>query len=134
MKLVDHRITIAAPATIVYELLTTADGLVAWMAVDAVAEPVPGGRLRWTHENGATMSGRFVELDPPTRVVFAYGWEGDLMGVPPESTTVEIDLMEDQGVTTLHLIHRGIPPGQVDAHRDGWEYFLGRLDALLREK
>jgi hypothetical protein len=26
---------------------------------------VPGGRLQWTHENGATMVGRFVELDPP---------------------------------------------------------------------
>jgi uncharacterized protein YndB with AHSA1/START domain len=36
--------------------------------------------------------GRFVELIPYRRVVFTYGWQGGRMGVPPESSTVEIDL------------------------------------------
>jgi hypothetical protein len=32
------------------------------------------------------------------------------MGVPPESTTVEIDLLEEDGATTLRLVHHGLPP------------------------
>ena len=133
MNLVTYEIEIAAPASVVYGLITTVEGLLTWMAVDATAEPVPGGTLRWTHENGATMSGHFVELVPPRRVVFAYGWEDGLMGIPPASTTVEIDLIEEAGTTTLHLSHRGIPPEHVEAHRDGWVFFLDRLQNTLRE-
>jgi hypothetical protein len=49
------------------------------------------------------------------------------MGVPPESSTVEIDLTEEHGVTTLRLMHRGLPPAVADAHERGWAHFLGVL-------
>ena len=63
--------------------------------------------------------------------MFSYGWEGGRMGVPPESTTVEIDLAEREGATVLRLVHRGLPLGVVEDHERGWNYFLGVLrDAL----
>ncbi len=127
VRLAQHEIVIHAPATEVYRHLTTVDGLLRWIAVDAIAEPVPGGRLQWTHENGATMVGRFVELDPPHRLVIAYGWEDDLMGMRPESTTVEIELVEQGGQTTLSLVHKSLPPDVVADHRRGWIHFLGEL-------
>jgi uncharacterized protein YndB with AHSA1/START domain len=65
VRLVHHRVVLDAPASEVYTLLTTVEGLAQWIAVDAMVEPRPGGRLQWTHENGATMVGRFVQLDPP---------------------------------------------------------------------
>jgi len=80
VRLTKHEVVINAPATEVYRQLTTVDGLLRWIAVDAVSVPVPGGRLQWTHENGATMVGRFLELDPPHRLVIAYGWKDDLNG------------------------------------------------------
>jgi hypothetical protein len=49
------------------------------------------------------------------------------MGLPPESSTVEIDLEQREGETILRLAHRGIPPDVVEDHRRGWIYFLGRL-------
>jgi uncharacterized protein YndB with AHSA1/START domain len=131
VRLVEHRVVLDAPASEVYRHLTTAEGLIRWMAVDAIAEPVPGGRLQWTHENGATMIGRFLEVDPPRRLVIAYGWEGDLMGVPPESTRVEIVLEEAEGKTTLTLVHSAIPPDALDDHRRGWTFFMDRLRATL---
>jgi uncharacterized protein YndB with AHSA1/START domain len=131
MRLASYELTIDAPATVVWEHLTTADGLVRWVGPEAVAEPVPGGALRWVHPNGATVVGRFVELVPHRRLVFTYGWEDGRMGVPPGSTTVEIDLAEEDGVTTLRLVHRGLPPAVVEDHEHGWAYFLGVLrDAL----
>jgi uncharacterized protein YndB with AHSA1/START domain len=116
---------IAAPATRVWELLTTAEGLARWVGPEATADAVPGGELRWTHPDGATVVGRFVELMPHRRVVFTYGWADGRMGVGPESTTVEIDLAEENGVTTVTLVHRGLAPGAVPDHERGWTHFLG---------
>jgi uncharacterized protein YndB with AHSA1/START domain len=131
VKLASYELTIDAPIDVVWAHLTTAAGLVRWVGPDATADPVPGGALRWTHPNGATVVGRFLELVPRRRVVFAYGWEDGRMGVAPESTTVEIELAEEDGATTLRLVHRGLPPEAVEHHEQGWAYFLGVLrDAL----
>jgi uncharacterized protein YndB with AHSA1/START domain len=127
VRLGSYELKIAAPAAVVWELLTTADGLVRWVGPEASAEPVPGGALRWVHPDGSTVVGRFVELVPHRRVVFTYGWEDGRMGVPPESTTVEIELSEEDGETTLRLVHRGLPPEAVEPHEHGWQYFLSRL-------
>jgi uncharacterized protein YndB with AHSA1/START domain len=132
MRLASHEVVIDAPASVVWEHLTSAAGLVRWVGPEAVADPVPGGELRWTHPNGATVVGRFVELVPFRRLVFTYGWEDGRMGVPPESTTVEIELFsEADEVTRLRLVHRGLPPEAVEMHEQGWAYFLGRLRVAL---
>jgi uncharacterized protein YndB with AHSA1/START domain len=127
VKLASYEVTIAAPIEVVWAHLTTAEGLVRWVGPEATADPVPGGALRWVHPDGSTVVGRFVELVPHRRVVFSYGWEDGRMGVPPESTTVEIDLVEKDGATVVRLVHHGLPPEAVDEHERGWEYFLGVL-------
>jgi uncharacterized protein YndB with AHSA1/START domain len=133
VRLVSYEVTIAAPIEAVWEHLTSAAGLVRWVGPDAVADPVPGGTLRWTHPDGSTVVGRFVELVPHRRVVFTYGWEDGRMGVPPESTTVEIELDEQDGATTVRLVHRGLPPEAAEEHERGWAYFLCVLrDGLNR--
>lgn len=127
MRLASHEVTVAAPIDVVWAHLTTAAGLVRWVGPEAAADPVPGGVLRWTHPNGAAVIGRFVELVPHRRVVFTYGWEDGRLGVPPESTTVEIDLVEEDGATTVRVVHHGLPPEAVRDHEQGWAYFLGVL-------
>ena len=128
MRLASYEVTIAAPAEVVWAHLTTADGLIRWVGPAATADPTPGGVLRWTHPDGARVVGRFVELVPPRRLVFTYGWED---GVPPGTTTVEIDLVEEAGATTLRLVHHGLPPETVEAHQRGWAYFLSTLRGTL---
>jgi hypothetical protein len=44
------------------------------------------------------------------------------MGVQPESTIVEIDLVETDGATTLRLVHHGLPPESVEDHQRRWAY------------
>lgn len=128
-----YEVEIEARPEVVFRHLTERDGLLRWMAVEVEADVRPGGILRWTHENGATMVGRFVELDPPTRVVFRYGWEGGLLGLEPESSTVEITLgsIGDDAVTRLELVHRDLPPSSAAEHEVGWRHFLGALGGLL---
>nr|WP_239070191.1 MULTISPECIES: SRPBCC domain-containing protein [unclassified Streptomyces] len=52
----------------------------------------PGGAYRTNVKGENRAAGRFLELDPPKRVVFTWGWETGDMPVPPDSTTVEITL------------------------------------------
>jgi uncharacterized protein YndB with AHSA1/START domain len=131
VRLASYQVRIAAPVQVVWAHLTTAQGLVRWVGPAAAADPTPGGVLRWTHPNGATVVGRFVEVIPYRRLVFTYGWEDGRLGVPPESTTVEVDLAERDGVTTVRLVHRGLPPETVEDHQRGWTYFLGILRETL---
>lgn len=127
--LVEEVIDIAAPREVVFELLTTTRGLLEWIAVDAECEPSPGGAIRWRHENGAVMSGRFVAIEPPSRVVFTYGWERGGPDVPPGGTQVEIVLRVHGAGTRLRLLHSHLPRNLADEHRQGWRWFLDRLAA-----
>jgi uncharacterized protein YndB with AHSA1/START domain len=131
MRVVSYGIVIRASAQTVYDHLTDPAALVTWMADSAESEPVAGGGIRWTLANGATMSGRYLDVAAPHRLVFSYGWEGDLMGVPPESSRVEIDLRTHPEGTLLVLTHRLLPDEAAEQHRYGWDHFLRRLAAHL---
>jgi uncharacterized protein YndB with AHSA1/START domain len=128
VKLVAQELVVNARAEQLYELLVEPELFVQWMAVDATLDPTPGGQIRWTHANGDTCSGTYVELIPGRRVVFTYGWERPEVEIPPGSTTVEIDLLpRADGTTLLKLVHRGLDDLAADAHAGGWRHYLGRL-------
>jgi uncharacterized protein YndB with AHSA1/START domain len=128
MKLAVQRLVIHAPADEVFEYLVDPVLFGQWMAEGATLDATPGGTVRWTHPNGDTVSGRYVEVDPPCRIVFTYGWERADVQIPPGSTTVEIDLVpQDDGATLVTLVHRGLEGGAVDAHSGGWHHYLNRL-------
>jgi uncharacterized protein YndB with AHSA1/START domain len=132
---IDYAIRIEAPPTLVFAMLTDAALLTEWMAAAAHADVRPGGEFRWTYENGDIVLGSFVEIDPPRRVVFRYGWEQPAeRAIPPRSTEVEITLAEVDGATELRLVHRGLPATELESHNHGWQYFLGRLAARAAER
>jgi uncharacterized protein YndB with AHSA1/START domain len=128
VKLAVQRLVIQATAQEVFEYFVDPALFGQWMAEGATLDPRPDGTLRWTHPNGDTVSGRYVDVDPPRRLVFTYGWERAEVQIPPGSTTVEVDLVtQDDGATLVTLVHRGLEGGLVDAHRGGWAHYLDRL-------
>jgi len=134
VNLVERRIFIDAPPARVYELLTDAVLLARWMAPQVVADPRPGGPVGWTHVNGDSVVGEFLELVPARRVVFTYGWDRPDVEIPPGSTTVEITLRPVDGGTQLHLVHRGLSGPMAHAHGGGWDNYLGRLAACAEDR
>ena len=125
--LVSYEVEIDAPAEIVYELLTTSEGLVEWIAVEADVDLRPGGAVRWTHANGQTVVGEWLEIAPPHRLVFTYGREG---GQPVDrgTTVVEVTLTQLEAARTLlRLDHRDLPDEHQESHLQGWRHFGGQL-------
>ena len=129
---VTREIQIDASPETVWEFLVDPEKLTRWMGESAELDPQPGGSYRVVVLPTNVASGEFVELDPPRRLVYTWGWEeggGSEAGlVPPGSSTVEIDLEPTATGTTLRLTHRGLPTGEsAKNHGMGWEHYLGRL-------
>jgi uncharacterized protein YndB with AHSA1/START domain len=64
-------------------------------------------------------------------VVFTWGWDSGAIPVPPGSSTVEVDLIEQDGGTLVHLVHRDLAPEVRSIHAEGWSMFLPRLAAVV---
>jgi len=115
----------ASPAT-VYAYLTESDKWARWQGVAATVEASPGGLFAMSMPNGSRARGQFVELVPHRRVVFTWGWI-DHPGLPPGSSTVEIDLEPDGRGTLLRLTHHDLPADEIPIHTVGWDHYLPRL-------
>ncbi len=111
----------------VFVYLTDMDKYTSWMGMAAELDPRPGGIYRVRMNSDTVAHGEFVVVDPPSRVVFTWGWEGD-EAVPPGSTTVEITLRKDGDGTILRLRHSGFTTDEAAAsHREGWAMYVERL-------
>lgn len=120
---------IAAAPSVVYSYLTDSVGWARWQGVAATIDPRPQGIFMMEMGNGMKARGQFVELVPDERVVFTWGWT-DHPGVPPGSSTVQVDLVADGSSTVLTLTHSGLPDDEVSIHAGGWSHHLDRLAVL----
>jgi uncharacterized protein YndB with AHSA1/START domain len=130
---VERELAIAASRETVWEFLVDPDKATRWMGEVASFDPRPGGLYRVEVIPGHTASGEFMELDPPHRLVYTWGWEPGAEGanpVPPGSTTIEIELVPDGDGTTLRFLHRDLPSAEAtESHAHGWDHYLERLVA-----
>jgi uncharacterized protein YndB with AHSA1/START domain len=118
-------IELPAPIEQVFHHLTDPTAIVRWMGQHAILEPVPGGAFE-VDINGVPVRGRYVDVDPPRRVVVTWGVAGNTE-LPPGATEVEFTLTPTQAGTHLRLVHRNLPPDQAAMHATGWNHFLPRL-------
>ena len=131
---VEREIAIDASPAAVWEFLVDPGKATRWMGQNASFEPRPGGLYRVEVIPGNTAVGEFVELDPPRRLVFTWGWEpGGHSTLAPGSSTVEIELVPNGDGTTLRFRHHGLPSEEsAQSHAHGWDHYLERLVVAAR--
>ena len=118
-------IHIAAPPEVVFEYFTRPEALVRWLGEGAVLDPRPGGEFT-VRFRGASVQGRYLEVDRPRRVVISWGRAGSA-GFPPGASTLEVTLVADGEGTTVRVVHDGLPPTEASPHARGWAHVLPRL-------
>jgi uncharacterized protein YndB with AHSA1/START domain len=127
----EREIAIAASPQTVWEFLVDPDKAILWMGERATFDPRPGGAWKIDVIPGHTASGEFVELDPPHRLVYTWGWEAsgeEANPVPPGTSTIEIELAPAGSGTTLRFAHRDLPGAEATtSHAHGWDHYLERL-------
>lgn len=114
---------------------TEPDRLRLWWPEDAATEPVPGGRYRYAFpEPGHTLAGTFAEVVPGQRLAFSWGWEHEA-GSPERQVVVDFEPRDED--TLLTVTHGPYGENEAEAerqeHLEGWQHFLGRLEAARRQ-
>jgi uncharacterized protein YndB with AHSA1/START domain len=79
---IELSVRLDAPPHEVFAFLTDAERYVKWQGVKAELDPRPGGVYRVWMDAGTVARGEYMEVDPPRRIVFTWGWEGNVR-VPP---------------------------------------------------
>ena len=131
---------IRARPEIVFDAVTTAEGIAHWWGPDAgpvlvsECDPRVGGRYRvrfrmldaTEHES----SGEFLEIVRPERVVMTWRWKGGVED--PGESRVEITLKAVSGGTELTFIHSQLHDEETRrGHEEGWTGALDKLEAHL---
>jgi uncharacterized protein YndB with AHSA1/START domain len=125
---VEREIHIDASPDTVFEFFTDPVKMVRWKGESATLDPRPGGIYRVEMNEQAIAVGEYVELDPPNRIVFTWGWEGGYASTPPGSSTVEFTLTPDGDGTLVRLVHSRLStPESAEAHGHGWDQYMPRL-------
>jgi uncharacterized protein YndB with AHSA1/START domain len=132
---------IKARPQLVFDAVTTAEGIVHWWGPDAgpvlVAETDPrvGGlfRVRFLRLFDSTeyeSSGQFLEIVRPERVVMSWRWKD---GVPdPGESRVEITLRPVPEGTELTFVHSQLRDEEMRlSHEAGWAGALDKLEAYF---
>jgi uncharacterized protein YndB with AHSA1/START domain len=145
--------TIAAPPAEVYRAWLDPETLCRWLApgdlhvTRAEVDERPGGRFRiWQERDDGVPRGGFecelVELVPPERIVFRWGFVGpDRLDGPSFDSRLTISLRDAPGDrTALTLVHeqldalRAAMPEVADMVAEGWQDVLDALDEALAEQ
>ena len=109
--------------------------LVTWHGVAAEVDARPGGAWRCRFEDGSMVRGEIVELDPPKRLIFTWGFDTPsttrVSQTPPGGSRVEVTLHAAGPTRTrVHLRHLVFVEG--DSVAIGWTHFLGRLATIFK--
>jgi uncharacterized protein YndB with AHSA1/START domain len=124
---VRREVEIAAPCATVFAFLTDPEKILRWIGTEAQVDPHPGGIYLVNVTGKDIARGRFTEVVPVHRLAYSFGWEGKEK-MPPESSLVEIDLIEKPGGTLVRFTHSGLPDEEERAgHEQGWKKYIDRL-------
>ena len=134
MATVRQQINIAVSARIVWNALTTAEGLTSWWVDEARVDTRPGGRIVITTEgdDGAPLEeiGMFQQLRPTRKIEIT--WDSNSRG-PLRKTRLEFVLARDKDETRVAVIHSGIEENEDDnaALEKEWRQALLALRSSL---
>jgi uncharacterized protein YndB with AHSA1/START domain len=119
----DRAVTIAARRETVFRYFTDSERFARWWGAGSRIEPRAGGTVHIRYPNAIVAGGEVLEIAPPERVVFTYGFESG-QPIPIGASRVTVTLAEVEGGTLVSL-HHELPNAEVrDEHVQGWRYQL----------
>jgi uncharacterized protein YndB with AHSA1/START domain len=119
----DRAVTIVAPREAVFRYFTDSGRFAAWWGAGSRIEPRPGGEVYIRHPNAIEAGGEVLEIEPPERIVFSYGFASG-QPIPKGASRVTVTLEDSPGGTLVRLRHE-LPDAAVrDEHVQGWRYQL----------
>lgn len=129
----NRTVTIQAAPETVFRYFEDSDRFARWWGAGSTIEPRPGGNVYIRHPNGVETVGEVVEIDPPWRIVFTYGYASG-KPIPPGESLVTIRLEPDAAGTRLHLRHDFADAAARDQHVQGWRFQLSVFGNVVADE
>jgi uncharacterized protein YndB with AHSA1/START domain len=129
----DRNVAIQAAPETVFRFFTDSERWARWWGAGSSIEARPGGRVVVRYPNGVEASGEVVELTPPARIVFTYGYASG-KPIPPGSSRVTIRLEPEGAGTRLRLVHEFGDPSVRDQHVQGWRFQLSLFGNVVADE
>jgi uncharacterized protein YndB with AHSA1/START domain len=121
----DRTITIGAPIQTVFRYFTDTPRWAAWWGAGSTIDARRGGRVYIRYANGTEVSGEVVDIAPPDRIVFTYGFaSGTPIPAGSSQVTIRLEPASDGTRLTLHHEFAEADASVRDQHVQGWRYQL----------
>jgi uncharacterized protein YndB with AHSA1/START domain len=126
----ERSVTIRAERETVFRFFTDSNRWAAWWGAGSTIDARTGGEIFIRHPGGVEVTGKVLEIVPPERIVFTYGYASGTP-IPPGSSRVTIHLEDDDDGTRLRLTHEFADAAVRDEHVQGWRYQLSVFSNLV---
>src|SRR5579862_990228 len=126
----DRTVVIKAAPETVFRFFTDSARWASWWGAGSTIDATPGGKMYIRHPNGVESLGEVLEVLPPERIAFTYGFASG-KPIPPGSSRVTISLQRDQAGTRLHLLHEFAEAAPRDEHEQGWRFQLSLFSNVV---
>jgi uncharacterized protein YndB with AHSA1/START domain len=129
----ERTVEIQAPREIVFLYFTDSARWAKWWGAGSSIEPQAGGKVYVLHPGAVEACGEVLEIVPPERIVFTYGYASG-KPIPPGASRVTIHLEAAGGATRLHLLHEFDDAAARDEHVQGWRYQLALFANVVADE
>jgi uncharacterized protein YndB with AHSA1/START domain len=127
----ERSIFIGAPPALVFSFFQDSALFARWWGAGSSVDPRVGGEVVIRFPNAVVVRGAFLELDPPRKVVFTYGYDDPTKPIAPGGSTVTVTLQPQTHGTLVTLSHALATPEVRDTHVQGWRHQLGQFSAAV---
>lgn len=119
----DRSVVIHAEPKVVFRFFEESDRWASWWGAGSTIESKRRGRIVIRHGEGVDVVGEVIEVEPPERIVFSYGFL-DRKAEPAGNSRVTIALEPLGQSTRLTLTHEFNDAAARDEHVQGWRFQL----------
>jgi uncharacterized protein YndB with AHSA1/START domain len=119
----DRSVVIQATPETVFRFFSDSERWSRWWGAGSTIDARAGGKVYIRHPNGIETVGEVLEVEPPRRIVFTYGFPTG-KPIPPGGSRVTVKLEPCEAGTRLHLVHEFSDATQRDHHVQGWRFQL----------
>jgi uncharacterized protein YndB with AHSA1/START domain len=129
----DRSVVIQASPETVFRFFTDSARWAKWWGAGSSIEARAGGKVLICNPGGIQTLGEVLEVVPPERIVFTYGFASG-EPIPPGSSRVTISLEPCEAGTRLHLLHEFPEAAVRDEHVQGWRYQLALFANIVSDE
>ncbi len=130
---IERELVIRAPRASVFRYFTDSVRWAQWWGTGSTIEGRVGGALRIVYPGGTAAVGEVLEIQPPERIVFSYGYEAG-KPIAPGGSRVSIRLSDHPAGTCLAFLHELADAATRDHHVQGWRYQLAVFAVVVAKE